>query len=635
MSTPFYDDIAIVKEFPAVDYYAAELSSVYHESREINGAMYRVSNAQYNSTFGTWETMNDELPAYGIVENTDGSINYLYVPSVVSGGPSTWATWQGQGQPNVYNAINYNLSPSNSGSANAQALTDAISAVLNGSVLEGPPGGVILIPAGTYYIEGPISFPFSAPNMDPGLIIAGVGGGTVLVNDANADLFDFTLWDSGNGIRFRDLTLQFKVGGDPEHRTGTAINVSQCQNVTCERVQFINCPTALSDDGYSNSCGLIDCYINYAQGVPDVPMVVLSGSQDFVANCLIQLSGDEPTMCTGLKISASTSYVRDCHISGFWTGIEIASGSEDTFFTNLRIDAYSQAVVLNPSSGSGNIHAVFFSNCTFALGIGSLEQTSGVQIMYAEGAQVASIFFDNCTSYGWENAGIEIDAGQNIIITGGQYSSNGQNPSSALLGAGIAIAGTSVSYVTISGADCSGVYQLWQEKESPPPSTQPCGIAISGDVSDVVINGCVIKNNEIYGITITGASDEQVTGVFVSDCDVVGYAAYDDAIAVTGPTGTLFNIQVRDCPGYNDQLPTLSSAVPSGRFSNTTFDYYGPVTFFVSGSSVSDVQLAQTEFGIPVIDTKLAAGAFRLEPNEWAQVIHSGGGSVNFVIVGN
>jgi hypothetical protein len=634
MSVGFTDDLAVVKSCPAIDYYAAESNAVYHEDREINGAMFRVSNAQYNYEDTTWTSMNHDLNAYAIVENTDGSINYLYVPSVINGGPEEWpmSTWQGQGQPEVYNALNYGLvaSDSSAGAQNAAALTAAIQAVLEGSVLGGPPGGLILIPAGTYYVSGPISFSYSESNMDPGLIIAGVGGGTVLINDTSDDLFDFTMWNSGNGIRFRDLTLSFKTG-DPSHLMGTAINVKACQNVTCERVQFINCPTAMSDDNYSNLCGLIDCYIYYAQGVGSVSMVVLSGSQDFIANCLIQLSNNGPTMCTGLIISSSTSYVRDTHISEFWTGIEIASGTQDAFFTNLRIDANSQAVVFNPGT-DGNINGVFFSNCAFSLVEGSTQQTSGVQIMNVAGARIASIFFDNCVSYGWENAGIEIDAGQNIVITGGQYSSNGQKPEASRLGAGIAITSSSVSNVTISAVDCTGVYNLWAEKESPPPITQPCAIVISGGPSDVIVSGCNLKGNANGGIIVTGASGEVTTNIFISDCDVAGYEDYATAIAISG---TLANVQVRDCPGYNDTVPQLSVILPSGWFSGSTFSYYGPTTFFVSGVGVSDVQLANNDLGTGYTDTKLSSGAFRLEPNEWVQVVVHIGEIVNFVIVGN
>ncbi len=142
-------------------------------------------------------------------------------------------------------------------------------------------------------------------------------------------------------------------------------------------------------------------------------------------------------------MGSNTSYVTNTHVNGYATGIEILTGAQANFFSNVRVDAWYQAVTFNLEGGGEQAYGVFFSNCTFGIVNGAIalgNQTSGVLITTpGEASQLASIVFDNCTSYGWANAGIEIDAGQNIVITGGQYSSNGQNPTSPSLGAGIAI----------------------------------------------------------------------------------------------------------------------------------------------------------------------------------------------------
>jgi hypothetical protein len=135
MSTPYYftQDIQIhTKNYPGFEYNPDETAGVWHEDREINGVMYRAANASYNDLKDYWFQPNGSQPSYAIAQNTDGSINYLYMPAM---GSDIWTTWQGTGQPPVYNAINYGLNvndPTN-GMDNATALAAAINAALNGS----------------------------------------------------------------------------------------------------------------------------------------------------------------------------------------------------------------------------------------------------------------------------------------------------------------------------------------------------------------------------------------------------------------------------------------------------------------------------------------------------------------------
>jgi len=64
MSSPivYSDDVQLAKNFPSFEYNPGETSGVYHEDREISGAMYRAANATYNDLGGFWS-----LPRVGAV----------------------------------------------------------------------------------------------------------------------------------------------------------------------------------------------------------------------------------------------------------------------------------------------------------------------------------------------------------------------------------------------------------------------------------------------------------------------------------------------------------------------------------------------------------------------------------------
>ena len=181
----------------------SEPSGVWHEDHEINGVMYRATNAKFDDvTSLKWSLENPSQPAYCVTQNTDGSTSYLYMAANTT---TPWLTpdWVGTGQPVMYHAINYGLNQSDpTGGVNNQA---ALQAAVNAAFAN---GGTVFIPAGVYNITGTVSFNFEGePGNDEGIIITGVGGSTELIQTTAANTFSLTGLDGGRGVRFKDLRM--------------------------------------------------------------------------------------------------------------------------------------------------------------------------------------------------------------------------------------------------------------------------------------------------------------------------------------------------------------------------------------------------------------------------------------------
>jgi hypothetical protein len=529
---------------------------VYHEDRvvvtTVSGTsitqMFRVYGAQFDPGSGFWSLQPGVSVAYATVQNPDGSIHYF-----TQSDPSGWMTseWLGSGNNAVFNAVDYGMSTGDpsGGVNNVTALQAAINAAISGV---SPLGGTVTIPAGTYELSGTVT----VSDVTNGLVIRGESAGTILYQQgtpgggATNDWCD-TFHCSNNGVknqlgvRFRDLTIKYLKDLTPSG-TGIAINCSATAMekigsayTSAENCAFVNCPQAFSAGSSASRdlhSGLVGCSI-FQSNYNNSTQVLLSGAEDFVINCELSqmpMSGSEPgggpTGCTGIAVgSAATGCkISGCHISDFYTGILIGGGhTEDTWITDCRIDA---AIALSLAPSGGTIYGVYASACTFAMieNYTASPATSGVLINAGTGS-IASVVITGCIAYGFENAGIEIDSGQNIVIVGGQYSSNGQIPSESYLGAGIAIAGG--QEVTISGADCSGVNEFWQAKFSGAPA-QPYAIAVSGLVSDVTVTGCHLPYNATGGVLVAQVDEAVPEDVFIRDCNAGHYSSYSVAMNI-------------------------------------------------------------------------------------------------------
>ncbi len=566
-------------------------SGPYHEDRWASVSqgpgwqMFRVHNAKYDSTSGFWKPMGSGSPAYATVQNPDGSIHFFTQPA----GQDQWQTWAGSGTNAVFNAVDFGLSTGDLvGTNNQAALQAAITTAFNA-------GGTLVIPSGTYHIAGTVNINFQgALGTDPGLVIAGTSGDTELVQQQNSfDLFSFTGMTSGRGVRIRDLRITFVTGGDAPPLLPYAIRCINSDSVVCERVFFEKCQ-ALYTDPTCIQCGLFDCTIDYAYGTfNSATLVFFRGAENFIDHCVLRQQSRAaspnpgPTNCIGVWVQAGggDTFIANSHISYLTTGIRVSSESTNLthlFCSNLICENWTTALLIQPATSAGVIYQVFCDDCVFSRQNGSTDTTStGVIINLAGGtnnANVSDIFLNNCMCFQWNVAGVQISGGQNIVITGGRYGSNAASPQTT---GGISITGPAAN-ITINGADLSPVV--------PGYGTQPFAISITAAVQGLYVRGC---NLTLYGT--------------------------NGPLHLSSP-GT--QIEITDCPGYNDQATVLTASgatPPSSQFqnysswTNAPSGWFGPIAFYVWGSGVTSIH-------IDGVQMMLSTGGFTLSPGEHASI---------------
>lgn len=137
-------NLPISGPYPGLQFVAGESGGVYHEQREVDGTLYHTYNAIYDGT--NWH-IDDTLInfAFAFAQLPNGSVQFLANPA----GTTTWSQWAGSGNNTVFNAADYGLSPTNSGTMNTTALQAAVNAVML-------TGGILFIPAGQYPVSGTI-----------------------------------------------------------------------------------------------------------------------------------------------------------------------------------------------------------------------------------------------------------------------------------------------------------------------------------------------------------------------------------------------------------------------------------------------------------------------------------------------
>lgn len=300
-----------------------------------------------------------------------------------------------------------------------------------------------------------------------------------------------------------------------------------------------------------------------------------------------------PTGCTGVAVQSGADGCRidGCHISDCYTGVAVAN-SKFTSIIDTKINA-AAALTIVPLSSTGNIYGVYATACTFGMlsGYTPLTPTSGVLIDTNGGpnSNVEGIFLTNCLAYGYENAGLLINAGKSISVIGGKYSSNGSNPGTPISGAGIAIVG-SCAQVRIVGADCSGVFDFVGTTH------QPYGITVENGVTSVAIAACDLTNNATAALYVSASGTD---------------------------------LRVTDCIGYNDQATVLQSGTSfpstiknSVSWTNAANGWYGPIAFYVKGAG---------QVTIDGTNTFLNDGGYTLGPGESASIA---GTATHFLAVG-
>jgi hypothetical protein len=604
--------------YPAVQYEPTETpptgTPVYHEDREVTLAsatgsqMFRTYNAQFNpgATPPSWGFASGSPPAYATAQNSDGSIHYFTNPT----GMTTWTTWAGSGNNAVYNGVDFGMSTANPD--NTSALNSVITAALNGG------GGEVFIPPGSYPISDVVDLAFTGvPGQDWAVIIRGVAGSTELVQSSiTSDVFSVSGFSSGRGIRFQDLRITYSTTTDPQSTLAAAVRVINSQNVTCERVYFNNCPQAFYTESLEG--GLFDCTITYdnfgvgGTGTVAPTMVYLGGQENYIDSCVISQTPRDntpvagPAGCIGVIVNpgGGAYYITNTHFSDFTQGIVVRDGPNLTrlFCSNVICESWTNSLVIQPT-GSDTIQQVYCDDCLFARTNGSTDTTSTGVVVGTSGdgnSTLGEIFLNNCVVYQWNVAGVQVNSGQKIVITGGRYGSNAFNEGST--GGGIAIVGTAAD-ITISGADLT------------PKLTNP------------------IFPSQGYAISITAA----VSGLYVRGCNMSGYMYPSGPLYLSSP-GT--KIEITDCAGYNDKGTPVATAFPSG---SATFGsafyayqlgstpYFGPIEFYTIGATVGG---GSTITGIKMDGniTGLKSGSFYMGPQETAEI--EGSSPISFLAIG-
>jgi hypothetical protein len=578
----------------------------------------------------------------------------------------------------VFNVLFHNVSPSNTASVNATNLQTLI------GIAQGAGGGVILFPSvGTFQIQGPITIGTQAtPNATP-LVIAGTAQGTqefpVLLNIMNGglanntDLFSvFTAATPGpygdddvGGITFQNLHIQYvsAITGSSPATAGIAVHVVNAQNVRVNQCVFFDCPQAVAFDD-TLQCSMYECkaqYSNHGDVVPAPACVTVgtavmgeAGKETLITGCTLLSSNGGVGL---LVIGSEHLRVLSTRIDGFFSGIEIFPGqgtggghnalrhffSDVTVYAGAAVGAPTvagKAVTIMPQGVGAlpsnlDVAQIVFSGCAFepganfgpGLGLTGSSTGPGVTIT-PNGGIVDNVRFVSCYSTRWTGPGLAINGGTNIEVQGGMYSGNNLG-GSGTQPYGIAIIGPA-NGVRITGASCVGQYEyieIGSSHESPP---QAVGIFVDQGASDLLIHACDLRGNSQAGLSVHGETGGVTTNVFTRHCDLNGYVT-PAAPVVT--SGTISNLQVTDCAGYNDQATVLSSPptpppVHNVTFSNTTFGYYGPIQFSIWGTTpVSGVTLG-------AIVTTLTSGTFSLAPNEGASLQYTPATPPKFGVIG-
>jgi hypothetical protein len=136
-------DVIIQNDYPGAEYIETVDTGPgpYAEDREVDGAMWRVQNAQFNKDDQNWYRQVDGQPAFAVVQQVNGSISYYRNDDDASWPASGWT---GNGQRGIYNVVDFGALAN--GDNDAPAIQLAADAANSGG------GGVVLLPPGTYVI---------------------------------------------------------------------------------------------------------------------------------------------------------------------------------------------------------------------------------------------------------------------------------------------------------------------------------------------------------------------------------------------------------------------------------------------------------------------------------------------------
>jgi hypothetical protein len=530
--------------------------------------------------------------------------NFAYVLQAIEDGATTPAT--------LFNAATYGYSPTETGVNNVAFLQAAVNDAIASN------GGQVFIPTGSYQHAGTVNIVgTSAPGGNfGGLIIQGSSAGVQIFQNSNTDTFDVSnagqVGTNNGGIRFRDLQITYNHG----LTSGIAINADNAGSVTTAfYCTFTNCPQTFVVGLTAKAlfCGLAYCTID--QNVHDNSVQIFFGaSQGFLLQNIIrqqsQGSGGGPTGCTGIVIQQCDEvYITNCHISDFDTGVSILQGTNNIYILGCAIQSWVNSIIVRPPTNIGTINDVWITNTYCARTNNSTAPASaGIIIDGNTGAVVTNVqgvYITGTQCVGFNDSGLQIGVASNVIVTGGMYASNGQNPSDVALGAGIVVHDAADS-VSVTGADLIGTYVFTG-------GVQPYAAALSGGCSNIEFYNCDMLGNANVLPVYTGGT---ITHWFVLNCR--GYNTFNYQVSTTAPTtGTQFD-------GTGHGTPITQWAVP----------YLGPILVTWVGATVTNLKTSHDRSALSATDSgPIQSGTISLRPPQSMQLNYSGS-FTNFVILG-
>jgi len=76
------------------------------------------------------------------------------------------------------------------------------------------------------------------------------------------------------------------------------------------------------------------------------------------------------------------------------------------------------------------------------------------------------------------------------------------------------------------------------------------------------------------------------------------------------PESSALDLRVTNCSAYNDQTTPIASTPPASgvAFNGKSYNYFGPMVFYVSGTGISNISIYNTPTG-------LTSGSFTLAPH--------------------
>jgi Right handed beta helix region len=488
--------------------------------------------------------------------------------------------------PGVFNVLDFRMATNTGGGdpvLNAGYLQNAINAA---QASGNPSGAIILIPSYSLSASGENAYGYypldtsGAPITISGnvpLLICGTGEGTELRMQAG-NATDMFVISSAADVVFQDLTIRYDDVLSNQGLLGTAFTFTGAAAHKLFRIDLVNCqyPVSFQDTKHAR---MLQCYFKYNITTPasEIKAVeITAASEDTaISRCLFRCQINVSQKYYGIFVDQATGVkITDTQVEDFAVGILIQASqgnTEQISVVGARAQSYYQCVQVSAPVSDLTVTDVSFVDCHFEAATNALGGPGiTVGTMGETNDQIDTVRFMSCslTDQGSPQIayGLQIGAGQNIQVHGGDYSGNGPT-------AGIAIVGGATA-VQIIGANCVGL-EYESDKESP-PLQQLYGIEIT-DGTDIQIIGVNCSANGLsgdpgsdtngYGIYINGSlgsgtvSDVLIIGV--SCAGTPTYAINQEAgICVQHATGTLVHgCALNGSFDYGLYLGTVTGAI--------------------------------------------------------------------------